>query len=125
MPVLARVVEASGIPTVTVTMMPVFSEKYPTSRILGVEFPFGHSFGMVGDAEMQHRTLRAALDLLVHATPPQARADLNEEWPVDRRVAYKSWQPEEPSPIVAHSIDEIRRARREAQTQSEKGNGTG
>lgn len=113
MPVLARVIEAAGIPTVTVTMMPVLSEKYRSSRTLGVEFPFGHAFGMVDDAAMQTRVLRAALDLLVDATGPETRVDLEEVWPEDRRVAYKSWQPEEPSPIVAHSIDAIRRARRE------------
>ena len=114
MPVLARVVEAAGIPTVTVTMMPVMSEKYRSSRILGVEFPFGHSFGMPGDAEMQHRVLAAALDLLVTADGPETRVDVDEEWPIDRKVAYKSWQPAEPSPIVAHNIDQIRRARRQA-----------
>lgn len=119
MPVLARVVEDTGIPTVTVSMMPVFSDKYRSSRVLGVEFPFGHSFGMVNDAEMQTRTLRAALGLLVSAQGPETRVDVKETWPVDAKVAYKSWQPAEPSPIVAHSIDQIRRTRREA-AQREK-----
>lgn len=114
MPVLARVIEAAGIPTVTVTMMPILSEKYRSSRVLGVEFPFGHGFGMVGDEAMQHRVLRSALDLLVEGPGPETRSDLDEVWPEDPREAYKNWQPEEPSPIVAHSIDEIRRARREA-----------
>lgn len=114
MPVLARVVEATGIPTVTVTMMPVFSEKYRSSRTLGVEFPFGHGFGMVDDVDVQTRVLRAALDLLVSATEPESRVDLDEVWPQDRREAYKAWQPAEPSPIVAHSIEAIRRARRES-----------
>jgi hypothetical protein len=113
-PVLARVVEATGIPTVTVSMMPVFSDEYRSSRALGVEFPFGHSFGMVNDAEMQRRTLRAALELLVSAREPGTRIDVAEQWPVDTKEAYKSWQPLEPSPIVAHTIDEIRKFRREA-----------
>lgn len=95
-------------------MMPIFSEKYRSSRTLGVEFPFGHGFGMVDDATMQHRVLRSALDLLVEATGPETKTDLTEVWPEDPREAYKNWQPSEPSPIVAHSIDEIRRARREA-----------
>ena len=111
MPVLARVVEAAGIPCVTVTMMPVLAEKYRTSRVLGVEFPFGHSFGVVGDAAMQTRTLRAALDLLVVASEPETRADVDEQWPGDPKQAYKDWQPSEPSPIVAHNIELIRRAR--------------
>jgi hypothetical protein len=106
--------EATGIPTVTVTMMPVFSDKYRSSRTVGVEFPFGHSFGMVHDSQMQTRTLRAALDLLVSAEGPETRVDATEPWPVDSKQAYKSWQPSEPSPIVAHNIDLIRKARREA-----------
>lgn len=112
MPVLARVIEAAGIPTVTVTMMPVLAEKYRSSRILGVEFPFGHSFGVVGDATMQTGTLRAALDLLVSASEPETRLDLDQTWPGDPKQAYKDWQPSEPSPIVAHNLEAIRQARR-------------
>jgi hypothetical protein len=61
---------------------------------------------------MQKRTLRAALGLLVTAKVPETRVDFDEVWPVDRKEAYKSWQPSEPSPIVAHSIERIRAARR-------------
>ena len=111
---LARVIEAAGIPTVTVTMMPELAEKYRTSRVLGVEFPFGHSFGVVGDSKMQTRSLRAALDLLTTATRPETRVDLDTVWPGDRKQAYKDWQPSEPSPIVKHSLDLIRQARRDA-----------
>ena len=118
MPVLARVVEAAGIPTVTVTMMPVLSEKYRASRILGVQYPFGHSFGAVGDHEMQRRTLWAALQLLVAAPRPGGRLDLTEQWPGDAREAYKNWQPDEPSPIVAHSMELIRKARAAAADQA-------
>lgn len=111
---LARVIEAAGIPTVTITMMPELAEKYRASRVLGVEFPFGHTFGVVDDAEMQTNTLRAALDLLVTAKTPETRVDLDTAWPGDPKQAYKDWQPSEPSPIVKHSIDAIRKARREA-----------
>lgn len=114
---MARVIEASGIPTVTVTMMPVLSEKYRSSRTLGVQFPFGHSFGRVGDPEMQRRTLWAALELLVDARGPGTRVDVAEQWPGDAREAYKNWQPDEPSPIVLHSMEMIRRAREAAKQQ--------
>ncbi len=46
MPVLVRTVESLGIPTVTVTMMPDVAQKYRLSRVVGVEVPFGHTFGM-------------------------------------------------------------------------------
>ena len=98
----------------TVTMMPVLAEKYRTSRVLGVEFPFGQSFGVPNDAAMQTRTLRAALDLLATATEPATRVDVEETWPGDPKEAYKGWQPATPSPIVAQNIDAIRRARRAA-----------
>lgn len=111
---LARVIEDSGIPTVTVSMMPVFCDKHRSSRTLGVEFPFGHSFGMAHDEEMQTQTLLAALDLLVSAAGPETRVDVTTSWPVERKEAYKGWQPSEPSPIVKHSLDRIRAARRAA-----------
>ena len=117
MPVLARVIEAAGIPTVTVTMMPTLSDKYRSSRTLGVQFPFGHSFGAVGDIELQTRTLRAALQLLAEAPAPETRVDLDETWPGDARQAYKNWQPDEPSPIVLHSMEMIRQARAAAKQQ--------
>jgi hypothetical protein len=112
--VLARVIESSGIPTATVTMMPVLSQKYRSSRVLGVEFPFGHSFGPVGDGAVQRDTLVAALDLLVTATGPDTRVDLDTVWPGDPKQTYKDWQPAEASPIVKHSIEAIRRVRRDA-----------
>jgi hypothetical protein len=100
-PVLARLIEAAGIPTVLVTMMPDLAAKFRVARLLGVEFPFGHAFGMVNDPEMQLAVSRAAIDLLAAATEPETRVDLDIEWPVDTRTAYKAWQPSEASPIVA------------------------
>jgi len=100
-PVLARRIEAAGIPTVVVTMMPAIAEQLLTPRVVGVEFPFGHPFGMPGDRAMQRRVLGTALTLLAGAPAPGARVDLDIEWPQPRAEAYKAWQPSEPSPIVA------------------------
>lgn len=111
---LARVIEAAGIPTVTVTMMPVLAEKHRLSRVIGVEFPFGHAFGMVDDEAMQLEVTAAAVDLLESATEPDTRVDLDIEWPVDRKSAYASWQPDEAAPIVKKNLDQIRKARRAA-----------
>lgn len=82
-------------------MMPAVAEALLAPRVLGVEFPFGHSFGMPHDAAMQRTVLVAALRLLAGATRPGARLDLDIEWPVPVKEAYRSWQPVEPSPIVA------------------------
>jgi len=100
-PVLARRIEAAGIPTVTVTMMPATAEQLLTPRIVGVEFPFGHTFGQPGDRSVQRTVLTTALRALAGASRPGTRVDIDLEWPQPRGEAYKAWQPSEPSPIVA------------------------
>ena len=97
---LARWIEAAGIPTVVVTMMPAAAEERRAPRIVGVEFPFGHPFGMPGDKTMQRRVLELALGVLAGAGGFGTRVDLDIEWPVPIRDAYKAWQPKEASPIV-------------------------
>ena len=99
---LARWIEAAGVPTVVVTMMPDLAEALLAPRVVGVEFPFGHPFGMPHDRRMQRRVLETALTVLSGAPRPGTRVDVDIEWPVPLREAYRSWQPAEPSPIVAH-----------------------
>ncbi len=88
-------------------------------RVVGVEFPFRHPFGMPHDRPMQRRVLETALThptksaplhrdfagtpgtVLSGASRQGTRVDVDVEWPVPLRVAYRAWQPEEPSPIVA------------------------
>ena len=36
---LARIVEAAGIPTIVVIMMPEIAERFRLPRVVGVEFP--------------------------------------------------------------------------------------
>ena len=105
MPVLARWIEATGIPTVVVTMMPAVAEERRAPRIVGVEFPFGHAFGMPLDRRMQRRTLELALHVLAGAPVFGTRVDLDVEWPVPLREAYRAWQPEVPSPIVRKMLE--------------------
>ncbi|HYL08855.1 MAG TPA: hypothetical protein VEU76_09910 [Candidatus Udaeobacter sp.] len=102
---LARWIEGAGIPTVIVTMMPSVAEERRAPRIVGVEFPFGHAFGMPRDVRMHRRVLELALDVLAGATEPGTRIDLDIEWPVPVREAYRAWQPKEPSPIVKKMLE--------------------
>ena len=111
MPVLARRIEAAGIPTVIVTMMPSVAEGVLSPRIVGVEFPFGHPFGLPHSSPLisgpaaaraiQRTVLETALRVLAGAPNFGTRVDLDIEWPQPRGEAYKAWQPAEPSPIVA------------------------
>ena len=108
MPVLARRIEASGIPTVIVTMMPATAEQMLAPRIVGVEFPFGHPFGQPGDRAVQRLVLETAVRVLAGASRPGTRVDIDLEWPQPRGEAYKAWQPAEPSPIVAMLLNRDR-----------------
>ena len=105
MPVLARLIEAAGIPTVTVTMMPALAERLGAPRIVGVEFPFAHNFGLPGDRAMQRRVLSAASQVLAGSPAFGARLDLDTEWPISRAEAYRSWQPKEAAPIVRQMLE--------------------
>jgi hypothetical protein len=104
-PVLARWIEAAGIPTVVVTMMPATAEERRAPRIVGVEFPFGHPFGMPHHKDMQRGVLGLALRVLAGASAFGTRVDLDVEWPVPVREAYRSWQPKEPSPVVKKMLE--------------------
>jgi D-proline reductase (dithiol) PrdB len=104
-PVLARWIERAGIPTVVVTMMPSIAEERRAPRIVGVEFPYGHAFGMPGDRKMQSQTLLQALRVLAGAGAAGTRVDLDVEWPVPLREAYRAWQPKVTSPIVRQFLD--------------------
>ena len=87
--------------TVTVTMMPAVAERLFTPRVVGVEFPFGHPFGLPGQRAMQRQVLELALRVLAGANHAGTRIDFDLEWPQSRKDAYRAWQPKEPSPIVA------------------------
>ena len=97
--------EATGIPTVVVTMMPALAAERRAPRIVGVEFPYGHAFGMPRDRTMQRTVLELALRVLAGASAFATRVDLDVEWPVPVREAYRAWQPKEPSPIVKRMLE--------------------
>ena len=116
MPVLARVVEAAGISTVIVTMMPYFAEALGVARAVGVEFPFGHPLGHAGDRDEQMKVIGDALRVLREAPAPGIVEHLPYEWPdFPPGADWKTeWQPAEPSPVIA-LLRERRRAQAEEQ----------
>jgi hypothetical protein len=93
------------MPTVTVTMMPSVADERLAPRVVGVEFPFGHAFGMPHDRVMQRRTLELALRVLAGASKFGTRVDLDVPWPVPIREAYRAWQSKVASPIVRRMLE--------------------
>ena len=116
MPVLARVIEAAGISTVLVTMMPHWAEKLGAPRTLGVEFPFGHPLGRAGHADEQLTVIRRALRVLREAQTPGTIEHYDQPWPEDESEWRKRWQPSEPSPIIRMMRE---RAQQQAQERRE------
>ena len=49
MGLVARVIEAAGIPTVTLNMIWVYQRIVGMPRVAAIEHPFGRPFGNVGD----------------------------------------------------------------------------
>jgi hypothetical protein len=71
--VLARALEAQGVATTSISMVREHTEKVKPPRALFVPFPFGHALGRPDDPELQHRVLRAALELLAVPAGPVLR----------------------------------------------------
>ena len=61
---------AQGIATTSISMVREHTEKVKPPRALFVPFPFGHALGRPNDPALQHRVLRAALDLLAEPAGP-------------------------------------------------------
>jgi hypothetical protein len=96
---VARVIEASGVPTVTLNMIWVYQRLVGMPRVAAVEHPFGRPFGDVDDADTQTAVLRAALEVFQRAREPGHVEHLPFVWPHDPKAT--KWHPAEPSPIIA------------------------
>jgi hypothetical protein len=101
--VLARVLEAHGIATTSISLVREHTEKVKPPRALWVPFPFGHALGRPNDAELQHRVLRAALDLFAEPAGPVLR-----DFPEDAEPGDQPPAPAQASTIVpaAHVPDD-------------------
>ena len=98
MGLVARVIEAAGIPTVTLNMLWPYQREIGMPRVAAIEHPFARPYGDVGDAATQTAVMRAALDVFATDEPGHVE-HLPFEWhePPDET----QWHPPEPSPIIA------------------------
>ena len=91
---LARALETEGIATTSISMVREHTEKVKPPRALFVPFPFGHALGRADDPALQHRVLRAALDLLLEPAGPVLR-----DFPDDAEPGL-----EPPAPVQASAV---------------------
>jgi hypothetical protein len=97
---VARVLEASGIPTVTLSMIPDLTRAVGVPRLAGISYPFGRPLGRPHDADGQRAVLRAMLDLLPRASGPNTYAELPFVWPESPAAARNASRDLPPPPIV-------------------------
>jgi len=67
---IQSVIEKSGIPTVSLTMLREVTERVVPPRALFVDFPLGYPLGAPNDAQLQRRIILAAISLLSEDVPP-------------------------------------------------------
>jgi hypothetical protein len=95
-----RVIEASGIPTVSLSMIPDLTRAVGAPRLAGVGYPMGRPLGRPHDAEGQRAVLRATLGLLESAHGPGHYVELPFAWPESPARARNASKDVAPPPIA-------------------------
>ena len=89
MGLVQRILEAEGISTVSLSMIPDFTRATGVPRLAGLSYPMSRPMGRPGDAEGQRAVLRAVLSLLHSAEGPGAYVELPFTWPESPAQARK------------------------------------
>jgi hypothetical protein len=95
-----RVLEASGIPTVTLALIPELTRAVGVPRLAGISYPFGRPLGRAHDADGQRAVLRAMLEVLASASGPDTCVELPFTWPESPAQARNASKDLPPPPIV-------------------------
>jgi hypothetical protein len=95
-----NVIEASGIPTVALSLIPDLTRAVGVPRLAGLSFPMGRPLGRPHDADGQRAVLRATLELLASASGPDSYVELPFEWPESPAQARNAFKGLAQPPIV-------------------------
>ena len=93
-------IEASGIPTVSLSMIPDLTRAVGVPRLAGISYPLGRPLGNPHDAEGQRAVLRALLEVLAQAASPDTYVELPFVWPDTPAHARNESKDVPPAPIV-------------------------
>lgn len=82
---VARAIEAVGIPTVITMMYKQVADALQPPRVAYVRYPFGQPLGVPGNADQQRVIVEDSLSVLLRATAPGTLEELPYRW---RREDY-------------------------------------
>lgn len=118
MSLIARHLEANGIPTVIIGSGKDIVEHCGAPRFVFTDFPLGNPCGHPWARDMQREIVRSALDLLVTATAPRTTLMAPFAWKDDPgwRARYNLITPENRAELAARG-EERRRTRAAAKQQ--------
>jgi hypothetical protein len=95
-----RVLEARGLPTVALSMIPELTRAVGVPRLAGISYPMGRPLGRPHDSDGQRAVLRAMLELLPVAEGPDTYVELPFVWPESAAQARNASRDLPPPPIV-------------------------
>ena len=96
MSLVARYLEANGIPTVVIATARDIVEQCGVARLVFVDFPLGNPLGVPFDVNMQSNVLEIALDLLETAEKPGTTVVAPFSWPEGDRWKSTIFTEEQP-----------------------------
>jgi len=82
-----REIEAAGLSTISLSMIPEVTASAGAPRIAAIEHPFGVTLGRPGDAAGQLAVLRAALHAMEGMAEPGGVVHLPFEWTSSEKLA--------------------------------------
>ena len=100
MGLVQRVLEARGLPTVSLSMIPDLTRAVGVPRLAGIGYPMGRPLGQPHDADGQRAVLRATLELLATAEGPDTCVELPFVWPQSPAQARNESRDVPAPPIV-------------------------
>ena len=100
MGLVQRILEAKGIPTVALSMIPDLTRAVGVPRLAGISYPMGRPLGRPHDADGQREVLRSLLGLLATAHAPDTYVKLPFVWPESPAQARNASKDLRPPPIV-------------------------
>jgi hypothetical protein len=88
---IARTIEAAGIPTVCVIGLREIAEKVRPPRAVHLKWPFGHPYGEPGNYLQQRNVVHAALQALSSIREPGTILDPGWQWRRQQYTEPQEW----------------------------------